>query len=245
MYESPDHTYNAHNQVHQSLMTRLSDLAETLRTRIADTSTHRHDQGSTLPSTHSVQTQTHQTTASSQTNSQITNQSTRPLRLHNAQAEWKRIWKRQAETEPSSTIQQRQSTLTAENHRVNTSCGDLLVEKPASTTRLYSMNVNGLSLDRRGGKFDELCKITREVQADILCCQEHNLDTTRPNVRSVIHETARQHWSRLCITLGTTPTPFLSDHKPELTLTMSVGGITGRITSQGQEKWGRWTSQTI
>jgi hypothetical protein len=26
---------------------------------------------------------------------------------------------------------------------------------------------------------------------------------------------------------------------------MSVGDITGRIMSQGQEKWGRWTSQSI
>jgi hypothetical protein len=136
--------------------------------------------------------------------------------------------------------------MTAENRRKNTFWGDPLEEKPAhSVTRLYSLNVNGLSLDRRGGKFDELCKITKEVQADVVCCQERNLDTTRPNVRNVLHDTVRQHWLRSRIMYSTTPTPFLTDHKPGGTMIMTVEDVTGRIVSQSEDRWGRWTSQTI
>ena len=83
-------------------------------------------------------------------------------------------------TTPSPTTPlPRQTIMTAKNHRTNTSWGDPLAGKPTNVTRLYCLNVNGLSLDRRGGKFDKRCKITKEVQADIVCCQELNLDITR------------------------------------------------------------------
>jgi hypothetical protein len=129
--------------------------------------------------------------------------------------------------------------MTAENHRANTSWGDPLLGKWASTTRIYSLNVNGLSLDRRGGKFDELCKVMKEVQADVLCCQEHCLDTTRPNACNILHDTARQHWARTRITYGNTPTPFLTDHKPGGTMIVSSGDITGRFVSHSEDRWGR------
>jgi exonuclease III len=83
------------------------------------------------------------------------------------------------------------------------------------------------------------------VQADIVCCQEHHLDTTKTSVRSILHETARQHWSRSCLTYGTSPTPFLTDHKPGGTMITTVGDITGRVISQSQDKWGRWSYHTI
>jgi hypothetical protein len=47
-------------------------------------------------------------------------------------------------------------------------------EKDVSTTRLYSLNLNGLSLDRRGGQFDILYKVAQEIQADIICGQKDN-----------------------------------------------------------------------
>ena len=48
-----------------------------------------------------------------------------------------------------------------------------------NVTRAYSLNTNGLSIGRRGGRFDDLCKVVKEVNTDIVWCQEHNLDTTR------------------------------------------------------------------
>jgi hypothetical protein len=121
----------------------------------------------------------------------------------------------------------------------------MLEEKGDHVTRIYSLNVNGLSIDRRGGRFDDLCKVGKEVQADIICYQEHNLDTTRSHVRSVLYDTAQQYWSRTRLVFGTTPIPFETHHKPGGTLMVSIGDITGRINAQSHDKWGRWTSQTF
>ena len=59
-----------------------------------------------------------------------------------------------------------------------------LTEKDSQYTRLYSLNINGLFLDRDGGKFDEFCQVMAEVQGDVGCIQEHNLDTTQHNVKA-------------------------------------------------------------
>ena len=45
----------------------------------------------------------------------------------------------------------------------------MMGEKPDTVTRIYGLNVNGLTLDRRGGQLDVLCKVLKEVQADVLC----------------------------------------------------------------------------
>ena len=132
-----------------------------------------------------------------------------------------------------------------ENQRVNVGWGDELNEKPPTTTRLYAMNVNGLSLDARGGQFDTLCRVAKEVQADILCCQETNVDTSQPLVRNILYQTARQHWQRVRMVLGSTPTPFTSMYKPGGTIAVSMGNITGRLLTSEADKWGRWTSQTF
>lgn len=46
-----------------------------------------------------------------------------------------------------------------ENQKANAAWGDVLNEKPPAITRVYGMNVNGLSLDQRGGQLDVLCKV--------------------------------------------------------------------------------------
>ena len=82
---------------------------------------------------------------------------------------------------------------TAPNQRANEPWGDLLQEKPPGQLRIYAMNVNGLSLDRRGGQFDTACAVQKEVQADVLCGQEHNLDSYKTQVRSILYATCCQH----------------------------------------------------
>jgi hypothetical protein len=76
--------------------------------------------------------------------------------------------------------------LSLENLNNNVKWGDELGAKPEDTTRIYVLNVHGLSLDRRGGHFDDLCKVSKEVQADVLCGQEINVDVTQPMVRSIL-----------------------------------------------------------
>jgi hypothetical protein len=164
-------------------------------------------------------------------------------RLLIAQTEWNKLLSQR--NSQNTPLAARQQTLSAENQKENIPWGDSLGEKGSNVTRVYALNVNGLSIDRRGGRFDDLCRVTQEVKADILCCQEHNLDTTRSHVRSVLFDTARQHWSRSRIISATTPTPFVTTYKPGGTMMVSTGDTTGRIISQSQDKWGRWTSQTL
>ena len=88
--------------------------------------------------------------------------------------------------------------------------GDILEEKPITITRIYSQNVNGLKLEKDGGQFTEICKIHQEVQADIICIQEHNLDTTQYKVQQIIHQTTQKHWQRSRLNLASSPMTFSS-----------------------------------
>ena len=108
--------------------------------------------------------------------------------------------------------------LSRENQKDNAAWGDSLTEKQATITRVYGMNVNGLILDKRGGQLDVLCKVIKEVQADVFCGQEHNLASETTPVRQITYNTVRQHWKRSRITFGTTPIPFPKQYKPGGTL---------------------------
>ena len=122
--------------------------------------------------------------------------------------------------------------------------GDVLQDKPAHVTRIYSQNVNGLIFDRLGGQFKEVCRIHKEVQADVFLGQEHNLDTTQLHVRSSFYDAAKQHsCERTRLAFGTTPITFTTTYKPGGTFIMSSGSFSGRMTKQVQDPLGRWVLQ--
>ena len=164
--------------------------------------------------------------------------------LPSAQAQWRKLLRRDG---PSKVLLpqpiNRPLAMTVANARANNPWGDELDKKDPTHVRVYASNVNGLQLDERGGQFDCVCKIHKEVQADVICGQEHNLDTTQAAVRTILYKTARQHWQRHRLTFGTSPIPFKTYHKPGGTFIMTTGNITGRVTKQESDKWGRWSSQ--
>jgi exonuclease III len=166
-------------------------------------------------------------------------------RLRIAQAEWSKFFLQ--DTTNSSRVRDGNRTLhmSVENHRVNVAWGDPLDAKPDNVTRVYNLNANGFTLDRRGGQFEDFCKTANEVQADIVGCQEHNLDTTQPAVKSILYDTARRVWKRSKLHFGTTPIPFANMYKPGGTMLASLNHTTGRVISHSVDKWGRWTSQTL
>ncbi|KAI2492122.1 hypothetical protein MHU86_22426 [Fragilaria crotonensis] len=149
------------------------------------------------------------------------------------------------ERQQSPAVQARRSetVLTSANRRSNAPWGDVLQEKPSHVTRIYSQNVNGLTFDRRGGQFEEVCRVHKEVQADIFVGQEHNLDTTQYHVRSSLYDAAKQHCERARLIFGTTPIPFHSTYKPGGTFILSSGNFSGRMAKQVQDPWGRWVLQ--
>ncbi|KAI2506424.1 hypothetical protein MHU86_8050 [Fragilaria crotonensis] len=135
------------------------------------------------------------------------------------------------------------SLLTRGNQRENEPWGDLLSGKAPLITRVYIQNVNGLSIDRRGGQLNDICEVIRETQADIFCGQEHNLDVTQMRIRSILYDTVRQHWDRTRFIAGTTPIPFATHYKPGGTFLLTIGNVSGRIVNQVQDRWGRWVIQ--
>jgi exonuclease III len=161
-------------------------------------------------------------------------------RLNVAQIEWSKILDSQPRQRNNSM-----AYLSKENLANNQHWGDALEPKEDRTFRVYSQNVNGLTLDRRGGQFDALCRVIKEVQADVMCGQEHQLDTAQYQVKSILYQTCQQHWQRSRMNFGTTAVPFKSMYKPGGTFITTVGNATGRIQSQTADELGRWVSQTF
>lgn len=184
-------------------------------------------------------------------NRSLPNQPPRFSPLQQAQIDWNSFFL--AQQSHSSRIRDgnRQIQLSVENQRTNSQWGDPLEEKSESTTRIYALNLNRLTIDRRGGQFDDLCKVAKEAQADIVACQEHCLDTTQSVLRSILYDTIRQSWTRTRLTLGTTPTLFVNMYKPggtmlftsnrtyhrasDLILDQQVGPVVKSITSMSAE----------
>ena len=166
--------------------------------------------------------------------------------LQRAQQQWRTLFTGSSPNADTSRMErptQRPTSLTSENMRTNQSWGDEIQAKPHHITRIYAINLNGIPLDARGGQFDTACRVLKEIQADVFCGQEHNLDTTQAPLRKILYDTASQHWERNRVTLGSTPIPFQRQYKPGGTMLMTVGSLTGRVCKQVRDKWGRWTCQ--
>jgi hypothetical protein len=101
--------------------------------------------------------------------------------LEEAKSKWRQLFSGTRTQEEGN--RSRQPAMTTRNLRTNFPWGDQLGPKDPHVTRLYSINVNGISLDRRGGSFNEICRSMKEIQADIFCAQEHNLDTTQHSTK--------------------------------------------------------------
>lgn len=165
-------------------------------------------------------------------------------RMQVAQSEWRRIFANK--TRPQAPAQEiAPIRLNQHNLRQNIPWGDALTNKDPNHTRYYGLNVNGFQLDREGGQFSDYCKVHAETQADVSGIQEHNIDTTQPQLRSILHATARKHWQRCVLTQASTPITFAGSYKPGGTLMLSTSSIVGRLSDHGTDKWGRWVYQTL
>ena len=165
------------------------------------------------------------------------------FRLQLAQAEWKKMFNSGGETFQRGITQE--PALTETNSETNGPWGDELSEKSEGVFRVYAQNVNGFRLNGSEGNFDSFCEVLKEVQANVICGQEHNLDTTQSCVRSIVLATAQQHWNRSRVIFGTTPIPFVNRFKPGGTFQVTVNNGTSQIVNQTKDKWGRWVLQTF
>ena len=142
-----------------------------------------------------------------QTNQSMPQRLTLLEKLKIAQTEWQKIFTQTIDDTGSQNVN-REIFLSADNQRLNRYWGDELQEKGHGIFRVYASNVNVFTMDRRGGQFDEYCSVLKEVQADVTCGQEHNLDAIQSPVRSILFDTTRQHWQRSKINFANTPIAF-------------------------------------
>ena len=120
--------------------------------------------------------------------------------------------------------------------------------KPPDTYRVFGCNPNGFkTLLSSGGTFAEYCEEMCRLDADTWCFYETNIDTTQAQVRNVLHTTVQRHCEHSRITFGSTniPSPRPTPYKPGGTLIASQGKSTGRITTQGTDRMGRWSYQVF
>ncbi|KAI2509636.1 hypothetical protein MHU86_4756 [Fragilaria crotonensis] len=166
-------------------------------------------------------------------------------RLQHAQVLWQSIFRRDRLASSNDPPPRRATILSRRNARTNTHWGDPLLNKRTDCTRIYSANVNGIHLDHRGGQYDDICKTIKEVDADLFCGQEINLDTCQYAVKQALYDTTNQHWERARIIFGSSPISFNSYYKPGGTMMVTNRDLTGRVSNQASDKWGRWVSQDL
>ena len=145
----------------------------------------------------------------------------------------------------SQTRTQQSIAITQANLTHNTPWGDEIQDKATDTIRIYAQNLNGMKIQLDGGQYKEMCEIVKEVKADIVCFQEHNLDTTQYQIRKILHDTTAKHWHRARLTIASSPIAFSGQWKPGGTAILTNGQTTGRITAVGHDNWGRWSYHTI
>jgi hypothetical protein len=168
-------------------------------------------------------------------------------RLELAQVQWQKIFNSKAQHEDAGGVN-RPTKFSSHNSAEaieNKLWGDKIKEKADGHLRIYAGNVNGFALDRLGGHFDIFCKTLKEVQADVVCGQEPNIDTTKSQVQSILFNKAQQHWRRNRVDFTTSPHQFYTMYKPGGTFLMSMGNVTGRVKDRHHDKWGQWASQTL
>ena len=143
------------------------------------------------------------------------------------------------------TRTQQNITITPGNLTQNIPWGDEIQDKGIDTIRIYAQNLNGIKIQSDGGQYKEICELAREVQADVVCFQEHNLDTTQFQIRKILHDTTAKQWHRARLTIASSPIAFSGQWKPGGTAILTNGHVTGRITAVGHDDWGRWSYHTI
>lgn len=119
------------------------------------------------------------------------NKRTNSKQLQIVKTQWAQLFQssRRAQEQQATDIN-RPIIMSIENQCANEPPWVVCYRKKPSIVFAYTGECqHGLSLDRRGGQFDTPCEVQKEVQADILCGQEHNLDSDKTHVRSILYYT--------------------------------------------------------
>lgn len=108
----------------------------------------------------------------------------RASELEAAQIQWRNLFSRP--TSPGEAPQllshvryHKPGLLTRSNQRENHRWGDILGQKSSHYTRVNVQNVNGISIDGRGGQLNDICAVAQETQADIFVVRNTTLTSRK------------------------------------------------------------------
>ena len=117
----------------------------------------------------------------------------------------------------------------------------LTTPKQSSTTRIYFNNINGISNCHQYEGFKQVLDNLVTIQSDIICLAEHNLAVDQSRTRYTLNETIRRQLPNCRIISSTSEIQSPSQYKPGGCLQIIANTIHSRITTQGSDKFGRWT----
>ena len=113
--------------------------------------------------------------------------------------------------------------------------------KPNGTTRLYFININGISAYNRHEQLQQTLDNLNNLQADIICFAEHNLAVDQLRTRYDLINTIKRHLPNSRIVLATSDIQSPTAYKPGGCVQIITNTINSRITIQGSDRFGRWT----
>jgi endonuclease/exonuclease/phosphatase family metal-dependent hydrolase len=127
----------------------------------------------------------------------------------------------------------------------NEPCGDDFTTTSHNGLRIWSNNINTLSLSNGLASFRELCDRLHAHHVDIIALQELNLDTTQFQVRQQILLVLRETFGSVKMITASTPVTKTTTWKPGGVLLAIVGSCSHRVTTTHRDPFGRWCSATL
>ena len=119
--------------------------------------------------------------------------------------------------------------------------GGTIKEKPDETIRISSMNPCGLRLDEITNQLQHAL----DLDIDIQCYSEINLDTTKTHLLQQLQEQVTQIDTQARSTWSSSKITTTRNYKPGGTGIITFGGHAGRIKSSGTDALGRWSYQLL
>jgi endonuclease/exonuclease/phosphatase family metal-dependent hydrolase len=127
----------------------------------------------------------------------------------------------------------------------NEPCGDTITTTSHNGLRIWSNNINTLSLSNGLTAFRELCDRLKTHNVDIIALQELNLDTTQFQVRQQILQVLQETFGAVKMVTASTPVTKATTSKPGGVLLAMVGSCSHRVTTTQRDPFGRWCSATL
>jgi endonuclease/exonuclease/phosphatase family metal-dependent hydrolase len=127
----------------------------------------------------------------------------------------------------------------------NLPCGDDFNISSRDGLRIWSNNINTLSLSNDMASFRELCDRLNTHNVDVIALQEINLDTTQYQVTQKILRILKETFGAVKLVTASTPVQKDTTWKPGGVLLAVVGSCSHRVTSTQRDPIGRWCSITL